>query len=81
MIGLFIELAIMAIVLAIRLAVLIVVWTVRLLAMLIAAIFAFAESRRTVGTRSGTPPGTRPRRPLERDPARRLCLFGMRVPE
>ena len=91
MIGLFVQLAIMAIGLAIRLTVLLVVWTVRLLvwtarllAMLIASILAFVGSRRSsgpTGLSSRTPAAARPGRPLERVPPRWLCLLGMRVPE
>jgi hypothetical protein len=64
MIGLFIELAVMAIVLAIRLTILLIVWTVRLSAMLIAAILAFAQSRQS-GRPSGVAPGLR--QPLDTD--------------
>ena len=64
MIGLFIELTIMAIGLAIRLTVLLVVWTIRLVAMLIAAILAFVESRRSSGP-SGLSSGRR--QPLDPD--------------
>ncbi len=70
MIGLFIELTIVAIGLAIRLTVLLVVWTVRLLAMLIAAILAFVESRRSSGP-SGLSSGRR--QPL--DPNVRWSVF------
>jgi hypothetical protein len=70
MIGLILELTILAIGLAIRLTILLVVWTVRLVAMLIAAILAFAESRR-----SSRPPGLAQGRRQPLDPDVRWSVF------